>query len=297
MKDFNTSLLREKFTIRDAPSDEERNRQESSPVVAVSNRIVLPLADNLGNIGETIIVRAQTMHGCARMAARVVQEFQDSGSIISRAEPIDWKFLWASINRGYEEKYNPDRWVALYHKGHVIYEEGPAHRHPFLDIIEQCDSRNQDDYDETVALAEKAFKKAGRAVVIEHESNIALVLTSDSGEIRCGLVVRAPDHTMTFSFTARQRGNQKPRISQCLGAAAGFLEGVHLAFQIGRARRKQLHGASNLTSNDSGRSHEAMQKLGTLNSAIQQFEHLSTVAYRPERPDFGRMIEIAQNLS
>jgi hypothetical protein len=294
MESFNTSLLREKFTIYDAPSDEKRG-QELSSVVAVSNRIVLSLANHLGHVSETIVVRAQTMHGCVRMAARVVQEFQNSGSILSRAEPIDWELFWMSINKGYEEKFNPDRWVAVYHKGRVIYEDGQTNRHPFLDIIEQCDSRNKDDYENVVSFAEEAFMKAGRAVTIEHDSNIALVLNEESEEIRCGIVVRAPNRTMTFSFAAKPKDGHKPRISQCLGVSAAFLEGIHLSYQIGTIRRKQIHGMIDLSStNETEKSNEAMQRLGTLNDTIRQFEQFLKISYRPERPDFGEMIELSQ---
>src|SRR5688500_7645667 len=133
MKDFNTSLLREKFIIRDVSPDQTA----AEPVIALSNRIALPLSDHLGHGAETLVIRSQNMHGCLRMAARVVQEFQDLGPIVSRPKPLDWKYLWMSINKGYEEKFNPDRWIAVYHKGHVIYEDGDTRRHPFLDIIEQ----------------------------------------------------------------------------------------------------------------------------------------------------------------
>jgi hypothetical protein len=293
MKDFNTSLLREKFTIRDAPSDAKRGR-ESPPVVAVSNRIVLPLANHLGNVGETLVIRAQTMHGCLRMAARVIQEFQDSGPVTSRPMPLDWKYLWMSVNKGYEEKFNPDRWVAVYHKGRVIYEDGQARRHPFLDIIEQCDTRNQDSYEHAVAVAEDAFKQAGRQVTIGHDSNVALVLNADPGEVRCGVIVRSSSRTMTFSFTARPKAGHAPRIAQCLGASASFLEGIHLAHQIGIIRQKQLYNMIDPASGESEKAHEAMEKLESLNDAIRQFENLASVSYRPERPDFSQMIESAQ---
>ena len=114
MNDFTTTLLREKFTIRDAFSEQKAARlrdQDSAPVIALSNRMVLPLV--WGDVRENLVIRAQNMHSCARMAARIVQEFQDSGPILDRKKPFDWKFAWLSITKGYENKFHPGRWVAV----------------------------------------------------------------------------------------------------------------------------------------------------------------------------------------
>lgn len=47
-------------------------------------------------------------------------------------------------------------------------------------------------------------------------------------------------------------------------------------------------------SDEGNKGREAAEKLGRLNGAIQQFENLLDVTYRPERPDFGNMIDEAQ---
>lgn len=294
MQDFTTTLLREKFIIRDAfvETKPSRQRMENPPVIALSNRMVLPLTYKNGS--EVLVVRAQNMHICARMAARIVQEFQDSGPLLDRPRPFDWKFAWLSITKGYESKFNPGRWVAIYHKGRLVYEDGEAARHPFLDIIEQCDARNRDNYEQAVTVAEDAFRQAGKIVTIEHDSNIALVLNAEAAEIKCGVIVRAPNKTMTFNFTARPRAGRAVKISQCLSVSAAFLEGIQLAFQIGMIKQKQLYEMIDPASLDAEKGRESSQKLGRLNGAIQQFEQLAEVLYRPERPDFGAMIDEAQ---
>ena len=295
MVDFNTTLLREKFTIRDAFSDNKpRRQQETPPVIALSNRIVLAMVSESGMISETLIVRAQNMHTCARMAARIAGEFQDVGPILTRQTPFDWKYAWLSITKGYESKYNPNRWVAVYHKGRVIYQDGEAQRHPFLDIIEQCDARNPDDYEKAVNVAEDAFKQAGKIVTIQHDSNVALVLNYNAQEARSGVIVRGPNRTMTFNFTARAKAGRPVKISQCLSVAAAFLEGIQMAFQVGMFKQKQAYDMLEPGSEELNKGREATEKLGRLNGAIQQFENLLEVSYRPERPDFSYMIDEAQ---
>lgn len=290
---FNTTLLREKFIIRDAFADNKpRRQQDTPPVIALSNRIVLPLVS--GGVNETIIVRAQNMHSCARMAARIVQEFQEVGPILDRKSPFDWKYAWLSITKGYETKFNPHRWVAVYHKGRIIYEDGETKHHPFLDIIEQCDARNPDDYEKAVHVAEDAFRQAGKIVTIEHDSNVALVLNYTPEETRCGVIVRGPTKTMTFNFSARPKAGRTIKISQCLSVAAAFLEGIQLAFQIGMFKQRQSYDMIESGSPEAQKGRESSEKLGRLNGAVQQFENLLEVTYRPERPDFGKMIDDAQ---
>ncbi|AGH98518.1 hypothetical protein [Micavibrio aeruginosavorus] len=299
MKNFNTTLLREKFVIRDAFANKGKDLTgEKAPVVAMSNRMVIPLINRDGSVHEKFVIRAQNMHTCARMAAKIVQEFQDTGPILNRQVPFDWEFAWLSITKGYEKQFNPNRWIAVYNKGRVIYEAGDAERHPFLDIIEQCDARNQDNYEKAVSVAEDAFKQAGRLVTIEHDSNIALVITVENdGEIRNGVIVRGPNRTTTFNFIAREKRGTPAKVSQCLSAAAAFLEGIQLAFQAGFLRQKELYELISPSSEEAAKAREAGQKLGRLNGAIQQFEQLAEVSYRPERPDFSEMMDAAKDFA
>lgn len=300
MKDFTTTLLREKFVIRDAFAEQKPAREraaEMPPVIALSNRMVLPLTHTNRDgteVSEMLVVRAQNMHTCARMAARIIQEFQDTGPILDRKTPFDWKFAWLSITKGYENKFNPGRWIAVYHKGRIVYEDGETGRHPFLDIIEQCESRNKDSYEKAVSVAEDAFRQAGKIVTIEHDSNIALVVNAEPGETKCGIIVRGPNKTMTFNFTAKAKAGRPVKMSQCLSVSAAFLEGIQLAFQIGMIKQKQIYELIEPASVEADKGREASQKLGRLNGAIQQFENLLDVSYRPERPDFGNMMDEAQ---
>lgn len=293
MNDFNATLLREKFVISDAVPGKSPDKV-SAPVIALSNRIVLPMAYADGKYAETLVVRSQNMHNCLRMAARIVQEFQDTGPILNRAAPFDWRFAWLSLVKGFESKYNPNRWIAVYHKGKLVFEDGEVPRHSFLDIIEQCDARNPDNYEKAVLVAEDAFKQAGKVVTITHDSNVAMVLNFTPPETKCGIIVRGPTKTMTFNYTARPKAGRVIKISQCLSAAAAFLEGVQLAFAVGMTRQKEAFDMLDNGAEDLIKLRDSSEKLGRLNGAVQQFENLLEVSYRPERPDFARLVDTAQ---
>jgi hypothetical protein len=296
MSEFNATLLREKFIIRDVMPERQDDRK---PVIALSNRMTLPLSYGTGELiaREDFVVRAQNMHTCTRLAAHIAQDFQDQGPLLSRAPAYDWAAAYEAVTKGHETKFNPNLWAAVYHKGRVVFESGAAERHPFLDIIEQCDSRNKGDYEKSVRVAEDAFKSAGKLVTIEHDANVALLITVTDEEGKCGVIVRGPARTTTFNFTARKRPGRPVRLASCLSAAAAFLEGIQLAFQVGMIHQKIRYDLIAASSEEARKREDAAQKLVRLNSAITQFEALHDVRYRPERPDFKAMVADAEDFA
>lgn len=294
MDGFNASLLREKFVIRDVmPAD----ITDEKPVIALSNRLSLPFTSADGKHHEEFVVRAQNMHSCARLGAKIAQDFHDNGPIMDRKKPFDWEYAYLSITKGYEKRWNPYRWVTVYHKGRVIYEDGEGERHPFLDIIEQCDARSKGDYTKAVAVAEDAFRQAGKSVNIEHESNVALIMNVTEKEGKCGIILRGPDKTTTFNFSAKTKAGRAVRVSQCLSVSAAFLEGIQLAFLVGMTNMKLRYEIIDPHGDEAIKGREASQKLGRLNGAVTQFENLLDVSYRPDRPQLSKMIDAAEDFA
>lgn len=293
MATFNATLLREKFVIRDVMPE----KQDEAPVVALSNRLTLPLHNPYTGAQEDFVVRAQNMHSCVRLGARMAQDFQDFGPLLTRAPAYGWADAYEAITKGYEGRFNPNLWMAIYHKGRPVFENGAAERHPFLDVIEQCDARNKENYEKAVAVAEDAFKHAGKLVNITHEANVALLVSVGEDEGKCGIIVRGPNRTTTFSFTARRKPGRSVRPSSCLSASAAFLEGIQLAFQIGMIRQKIRYELVGKSSEEAHKSEDAAQKLYRLNGAITQFENMYEVRYRPEKPDFKNMVEEAEEFA
>lgn len=292
--EFNATLLREKFIIKDAMPEKQADQK---PVIALANRLSLPLYSPRLDSHETLIVRAQNMHTCVRLGARLAQDFNDHGPLLGREPNYDWQDAYDAITRGYETKFNPNLWAAIYYQGRVVFEKGAADRHPFLDVIEQCDARNNADYEKAVAVAEDAFKQAGKMVTIEHDANVALLVNVTEDEGKCGIILRGPARTTTFSFTAKKRPARGVRASSCLSASAAFLEGIQLAFQVGMIRQKIHYDLIGKSSEEAHKGEDASQKLYRLNGAISQFENMYDVRYRPEKPDFKTMVEEAEEFA
>ena len=294
MSEFRTSLLREKFTITEK---NPTNDVEVKPAIALSNRVVVPLLSNDALDNETFIVRTQNMHTCARFAGAVMKEFFEHGTIANRATPLSWENMWLDVIKGYESDWNQNIWAAVYHKGRLIYHYGE--HHAFLDIIEQCDSTNQQPYAESIFFAEQAFAKAGKEVSIDHDSNVALVASCKDTTAKAGVIIRSATGTTTFNYTTvSYEGNDSPiHAHTTLTVAASFLEGVQLAFQVGFLNRKKQFKLIEKFSDEYKQHDKAKKRLASLNRAISNYEKHFHVNYRPERPTFTKMVGEAEEYS
>lgn len=290
MLEFKTSLLREKFILHPLNKDEQQ-------IIALSNRISIPLKSNDGIDDETLIVRTQNMHSCARLAASIVKEFSEHGSLMERAMPLKWNLLWGDVIKGYEKDWNPNIWCAVYHKGRIVYQEGK--HHPFLDIIEKCDAANKGEYIESIKFAETAFGQAGKQIQIEHDSNIALISSTTSEKVKCGVIVRAATGATTFNYTATVREDSPLSIHPytTMTVAAAFLESIQLSFQVGMMNKKQQFKLIEKYSDEERQHRRATNRLTNLNNAIGNYEDSFNVNYRPDRPTVKDMVQKAEELA
>jgi hypothetical protein len=291
--EFKSTLLREKFTLRDPSGD----LSDTPPVVALSNRMVLPLTSAVGEQSETFIIRTQNMHSCVRLAAAISKEYFDRGAITKRVMPFRWENLWRDVIKGYEKDWNPDIWAAIYHKGRLVFEEGT--RHPFLDIIEKCDAVSGVSYAESVAFAEQAFQQAGKAMKIEHDSNIALVISIKEDEAKGGVILRGANRKTTFNYTITPRkiSAEPVRIPTVLTISAAFLEGVQLAFSVGMTNRKRASHLLEKYSDEDRKGKRGAERLANLTNAIETVERKYVCKYRPDRPDFQTMVREAEEFA
>lgn len=286
---LNSALLREKFVIID------KDASAGTPsVVALSNRFVVELRDKKDDLIEVFIVRAHNMHLTLRMAARIVNEFQNRGPIGNRADGYDWEKAWDSIVNDYEYAYNPQRWMAIYHHGKCVFSSGD--HHPFLDMIEKCDTENDKDYDYAVPLAEEMLKQTGKNLRVEHDANVALSVDIKKTQARCGIILRGANRTTTFSFSAEKKGETPLNTAQCLGSAAAFLEGVQLAFAMGMNTEKIRIGIIERHSKEEKQTREGKQRLNRLTGEIAALEAAFDVNYRPEKPEFHHILMDAEQL-
>lgn len=280
--DINTTLLREKFVIRDTEGE------NAAPIVAVSNRLALPLTDASGELIDTVVIRAQNMHSCLRMSAQILQSFLRNGPIFNRAEKFDFADAWEQSCSNYETFYNKTSWISVYHKGAEVFTSGQPHT--FLNIIEKCDSKNPGNYDRSVKIAEDAFVKMGRKIAISYESNIGMVLNVKPDIGRCGLIYRGTERNSTFNFTTEP--NQENSVSPvyCLNICACFLEGLQLAYNIGTTNDKIKMSLIKKFSSEEKKAEQVMARIEELTVELEMFENRYKLKFRPEKPEFKQAI-------
>ena len=291
--EFKFTLLREKFILRDPAGD----LSDTPAVVAMSNRIVLPLKNDESSESETFTVRTQNMHSCVRFSAAIAKEYMERGPIMARVMPFRWDNLWQDVIKGYEKDWNADIWCTVYHKGRIIFESGT--HHPLLDIIEKCDAAMGKSYDESVAFAEGAFLQAGKSMKIDHDSNVALIVSIKDDEAKCGVILRGAPRKTTFNYTVKRRrqGDDPVRAPTILTMAAAYLEGIQLAFTVGMINRKRSIGLIEKYSDEGRKGKRGTERLLNLNNAIETLERKYAVQYRPDRPDFQKTVREAEEFA
>lgn len=283
--EFNTTLLRERFVISDTSGQEEM-------IVALSNRIVLPLYDKFGAIAETFIIRAHTMAISTSLAAQIAKSYEKLGPIATRQKKFNWDKCWGFVNDQYEQNYNPKAWCAIYHDGKKIFSTNEYHI--LLDLIEQFENKNKQKYEKSLEMAEQALKDAGQSVKISYDSNVALIIKCEKKVSRVGIVIRSPKRTNTFNLTAKQKTTDHPLSpSACLQVASSFLDAIQLSYVIGSLNERIKRGMSSWRTNDDKQRADAHRKLHMMESLVTAFIGGYDVNFRPERPEFHLLIEDA----
>lgn len=294
MNELHTSLLREKFVIFDSSPE---SLLDGESVTALSNRLEIKFRNpRKKDISETYIIRSQNMHSCIRMAAVLTKSYILAGPLMQRPKPFDWDNAWSAVVNDFEYRFNENLWCSIYKDGKIVFQSGEHHM--FLDVIEQCAQKNDGEYEKSLSLAEDAFKKAGKVVKIDHQSNVALVMNIEKNEGKFGVILRSPFQTTTFNFSVKtQKKGDTLNIAQCLSGCAAFLDGVQLAYKLGINNYKRYLGIIEKFSTEEKLTREAGKRLGRLNSEIANLERSYDVRYRPEKPDFAKIVTDAEKLA
>ena len=277
MEEFNASLVREKIIFVDDGMDPEIDG-DGGPTVIRSNRMFLKLTDK--KTTEKVVVRAQNMHTTLRLASKAMFSYYKNGLFLPRPDPYDWEATWEAIIPNYEKDFNPNIWAAVYINGQSVFKTTTS---PFVDVVEKCALLTVDNYDATMEVTESALKQIGKAMRINHSSNVAAVFNDSEGQMHCGIIHRADGKDTTFSFLVGG-GADHNRITQSISIAAAFLEAINLRF-VTKALQLKLRGGT-IEYDENRRLRSAMGRLVSLNKGILSFEETYEVKYRPEKPDF-----------
>ncbi len=276
MQDFNATLVREKLTITDKVATAD---DPLAPVDVRSNRLLLPLSDRMN--GETLVIRAQSMHMTLRIAAKVFYSYHKNGLFSRRAETYDWQNMWDMVLTMHDRKYTPDTWAALYLNGKPVFRTADM---PFMDVVEAAAVKDPDDYDKTISAAEALLAGSGHALRLDQLTKVGAIFHDDGKHLRCGIIHRADGRDTTFNFSAAN-GELFSRVPQGFNIAAAYLEAIDIRHYM-RATFKQLQkGTISKNAPEMARFYASPQRLRDLRKSLQSFEEHFDVKYRPEKPE------------
>jgi len=278
MEEFNASLVREKIIFMEGVYDGDADAVKE-PVVIRSNRIFLRLGKP--DAVENIVVRAQNMHSTLRLTGKILASYGKDGPFSTRGRAFDWGKLWDAAISDYEKKYNHDIWAAIYLDGRPVFK---TIKSPFIDVVEKCALLTIDNYDATMEVTESALKQIGRAIRINHSSNVAATFIDNVNSMRCGIMHRGGHKNIIFSFTGTGGGRQD-RIVHSIEAAAAYLETLNLRFIINQLEEKIRKGEIRQNAPEAARIKPAIARQADLNKEIFAFEEIYGVQYRPHKPD------------
>lgn len=279
---LNSTMIRERCVIKDASMGKANTR-------ILSNRLVLPIGK------DSLVIRGQNMHSVIRMAARLYNEATLRKLSIDSSKGVEFAGLaWDKIFKD-TQTITQDNWIAVYINGLLMYKS--ADHHPFLDLIETQAMMNDSNYDMNVMIAAETFTAAGHiGMSIDHNSNVALILSLSADQGRCGLIYRHPRRTTTFSFSVSTGNDKLPKqrplleeLSSILEVSADFLESIQLCYAIAAEAAKG-------PAQDLEKQITLKKRLYEMQKNIDAFESALNVTYRPERPDFNRFLQETQLL-
>ncbi|PCI00794.1 MAG: hypothetical protein COB76_02735 [Alphaproteobacteria bacterium] len=271
------SLLREKFTIREIGTTAE-------PVIALGNRLQI----NIPN-AQPLIIRCHSMHATLRFGAEIVKQLSFHDAITDMKTTLDWPAIWTKITAAFEKANTPNTWISLYFCGKSIFEDGDHHM--FIDVLEQCEFQNKNDYEQALIVAQNAFQKMGKSVMIDHESHVGFILDTEADEFRFAIMMRVPGQRANFIIRMAENPaiKNKPSDYVAMNLAADYIEAINMAVRVGFIESAAESAGEDATKNKDFRI--LNYRLQDLTRSIAQFEIQYQTRYRPERPDFDLIRE------
>lgn len=278
MKVDNVSLLREKFTIHNLGTG-------ISPVIALGNRLKIDLPKQK----IPLIIRGHSMHMTLRYGAEILKHLSYIGHIETVETAIEWDNIWDKLINDFEKDNTPDTWITIYHSGKIIYQSGTHHM--FFDIVEQTEFKqiqSTQGYEQSIIMAQNAFKIMGRDVMIEQESHAGFVLDDNPKEMRFAVILRTPEQKATFIGRVSEKKDNKikPYDYICMNLAADYIEGINMAVRSGFMDKDIASGDIEPRSDGMKLYTRIQKRIKHLGNLIGQAERKYVVKYRPEKPDF-----------
>jgi len=277
------TLYREKSVVHRV---EELNDDDGAVPPALtmrSNRITIPVKTKVSTI--MVVVRGQNIPGTMRMAAVVVDGIRRDENVFKDPGAVDWESLWRRKTSKYENDYNRQNWVSVHIGGETVFMGGEGR-----DGIAEVEALAVGEEVTEAIVMEASANVLGALedLMVEHDSQTALVFTPGATYHRAAILERRDRKTGAFSVTVHHPSPAKPvRLSHFISFCADMTEALtHKAF-LDRVQELIAENALANTNITPALTQATRNRRRELIDQIENFEEVNKVAYRPEKPSFA----------
>lgn len=230
-------------------------------------------------------MRGQNIPETMRMAAVVVDEIRRDANVLKDPDATDWESLWRRKVSKFENDYNRQNWVSVHLAGECVFMGGEGR-----DGIAEVEALAMGEEVTEAIVTEAAANVLGALedLMVEHDSQTAVVFTPGAAYHRAAILERRDRKTGAFSVSAHHPSPQKPvRLSAFVSFCADINEALtHKAF-LDRVQELIAENALAGTNITPALTQATRNRRRELIEAVERFEEIAKVSYRPERPNFG----------
>jgi len=278
------TLYREKSVVhRVEELNEDEDGAAPPALIMRSNRITIPVKTKVNTI--MVVVRGQNIPGTMRMASVVVDEIRRDANVLQDADATDWDSLWRRKVSKFENDYNRQNWVSVHIAGHTVFMGGEGR-----EGIAEVEALAGGEEVTEALITEAAANVLGALedLMVEHDSQTAIVFTPGAAYHRAAILERRDRKTGAFSVSAHHPTPQKPvRLSHFVSFCADMAEALtHKSF-LDRVQELIAENALSGTNITPALTQATRNRRRELIDQIENFEEVNKVSYRPERPNFG----------
>jgi hypothetical protein len=279
------TLYREKSVVHrvEELNAEEEDGAAPPALIMRSNRITIPVKTAVSTV--PCVVRGQNIPGTMRMAAVVIDEIRRDANALKDPDATDWESLWRRKVSKFENDYNRQNWVSVHIAGECVFMGGEG-REGIVEV--EALAMGEDVTEAIVNEAAANVLGALEDLMVEHDSQTAVVFTPGTAYHRAAILERRDRKTGAFSVSAHHPTPQKPvRLAAFVSFCADINEALtHKAF-LDRVQELIAENALAGTNITPALTQATRNRRRELIEAIERFEDVAKISYRPERPNFA----------
>lgn len=274
------TLFREKTTVHKFSFDSDADAGQAAMSIR-SNRIAMLLKAN--DVAETVVVRGQNIPCTLRAAAMVFEVFGRNPLVFRREEPVDWEDRWAKRLSGYERKFVPETWVSVHYNGRTLFSTSTSKQIDALEALAQGGDINE----QIVRRVSQTLFGRDEELVVQHDSQTAVVFTPFSSYHRAAILERRGGRTGSFAVSAHHPPKPKKgvRYDTFIHFCADLIEAVNVRMFLERIKAMVEENRISGPPITPAQVQSAMDRRRELVAFINAFERANKISYRPERPE------------